>query len=177
MLHVQYTAFDGGAALRAATNGAVLEAAKSVEKEGVHNGFWAIWDLKNEFVNEWYSFSTKLLAGKGKGDGAEVSMKFGDLKQRLPFWSRQQDALEVRAVTLMSKSQTLLSGLQIPALSSVTDWDDGKIGDCFTRSCSTTETNMDWIFKTKVAIDNDVNTVEDVYLVIQYLLAGSKSHN
>ncbi len=60
LLHVRYTAYNGGAMLKAAANGAVLQAANTMEKKG--QGFWVIWDLKNDFSDEWYGFTANLLA-------------------------------------------------------------------------------------------------------------------
>ncbi|GFF58012.1 hypothetical protein IFM51744_09407 [Aspergillus udagawae] len=52
-LHVQYTSLEGGASLRAAANGAVRNALKVIDNSGTgrDNGFWATWNLKNDFVN------------------------------------------------------------------------------------------------------------------------------
>ena len=52
LLYVQYTAYEGGATLKAAANDAVRQAAKIAEKSGKEDGFWAVWDLKNDFVNQ-----------------------------------------------------------------------------------------------------------------------------
>jgi hypothetical protein len=173
LLHVQYTAHDGGATLKAAANGAVLQAARAVEVEGQSTGFWAIWDLKNEFVNQWYSFSTKL-AGRKTSGGDDISMKLGNLKDRLPFWSRRQEALQVREVTFISKSQSLVSKLEIPALVSKSAWQSGNIGSFFKRSCTATVNNLDWVIKAKTAVEQEGKPVENVYLLIHYVFAGAK---
>ncbi|TGO62495.1 hypothetical protein BCON_0019g00310 [Botryotinia convoluta] len=52
-LHIQYTAYEGGPTLRKAAKDAVLQAAQSIEAQGQHQGYWALWDLKTDFAAKW----------------------------------------------------------------------------------------------------------------------------
>ncbi|ORX93125.1 hypothetical protein BCR34DRAFT_647183, partial [Clohesyomyces aquaticus] len=135
LLHVQYSSRDGGPVLREAANDTVRKAARAIRNEGETDGFCTLWNLKNDFVNAWYGFSSRIIASKGKVDTIS-SMELGNLKDRLPFWSRKQKILEVKSVTLISKSATLVRGITVPkATGEGVKWDEGKIGDCTMRTC------------------------------------------
>ncbi|KAL2673982.1 hypothetical protein Neosp_012428 [[Neocosmospora] mangrovei] len=73
LIHIQYTAQEGGALLRATANEAVRDIAKAIKTEGTQDGFWAMFDLKNDFVNEWYGFSSRLMAAKKNGSEETTS--------------------------------------------------------------------------------------------------------
>ena len=91
-------------------------------------------------------------------------MRLGGLKDRLPFWSRQQAALDVRSINLISRSRRLLQTLVIRSVSGI--WSNSHLGIFFTRSCSTTTQDLDWMLQAQKPLDK--NSVDNVYLVIQY---------
>lgn len=114
LLHLQYTAVDGGAGLRNAARESVLQKAKEVDREGREEGFWALWDLKNDFVNEWHGLEARLKkAAKDGSAGEEVVAKLDRVKDRLPFWARQQKSLAVRAVTWVSENEELIDSVSV----------------------------------------------------------------
>ncbi|ESZ98837.1 hypothetical protein SBOR_0785 [Sclerotinia borealis F-4128] len=140
LLRVQYTAYDGGPSLRAAANEATFKVMKASGAEGQQQGFSAVFDLKNEFANEWTSFGDQLLAETADGDSP--SMKLGDLKSHLPYWSRRQDALEVRSITFLSRSQAILNRLKISGVLGDASWDTSRIADYFTKTCTASEKDL-----------------------------------
>lgn len=117
LLHIEYTAVDGGAGLRSAAEAAAKEYITKVENDGREQGFWALWDLKNDFVNEWFGFERELqgLAGRENTEKDplpdSVKMGLGVVKDRLPFWTRQQAKIEIKSVSWVSKSEKLVDGL------------------------------------------------------------------
>ncbi|KAF7936532.1 uncharacterized protein EAE97_007898 [Botrytis byssoidea] len=84
-LHIQYTAYEGVPTLRKAAKDAVVQAAQSIEAQGQHQGYWAIWDLKTDFAVKWVDFGKALL-----NPNVEATLDLGNLKDRLPFCSRHQ---------------------------------------------------------------------------------------
>ncbi|KAL1842620.1 hypothetical protein VTJ49DRAFT_4668 [Mycothermus thermophilus] len=112
VLHLQYTALEGGACLRKAANEAVRSIARATEMEGAGpEGFWGFWDLKNDFARD---------AAKKDNTAAQrpISLKLGDLKARLPFFSRRQQSLKVKSVALLSKNVKLVDALSIDGVTS-----------------------------------------------------------
>jgi hypothetical protein len=198
VMHVQYTAVDGGAGLRAAAVEAVGSAARAVQSEGSADGFWALWDLHNDFPGAWHAFASRLLAlprsapspsveggdGGAEGDAAGAAttcLRLGNLKDRLPFWSRRQKTLQVCAVSLMSKSSMLVQGVDVfgadgIALSSEVGKDE-ILGDCTLRTWSGLDAqNLDgWEVRPKKAqqlLGETETAVENVYMMIRYVFKG-----
>lgn len=168
LLHVQYTAYERGPTLRAAANGAVKQVTEALDAEGQQQGFWAIWDLKNEFANEWSSLSASLV-----GEAVGQTMNLGDLKMRLPFWSRGKVQVEAHTIILMSKSQAILNKLDIQGASTKESWTDGSVGDVFMKICGASERHLDWQIETQVVATGwSEDDIENVYLLIHYVFAG-----
>ncbi|KAK6606454.1 toxin subunit protein [Botrytis cinerea] len=107
-LHIQYTAYEGGPTLRKAAKDAVLQAAQTVEAQGQHQGYWALWDLKTDFAGKWADFEKTLLTSN-----VVATLDLGNLKDRLPFWSRHQKELQVQSFTLMSRNKSVRDRLSI----------------------------------------------------------------
>ncbi|GFF57078.1 hypothetical protein IFM46972_10688 [Aspergillus udagawae] len=177
-LHVQYTSLDGGASLRAAANGAVRKALKAIDNSGTgrDNGFWAMWNLKNDFVNEWYEFSGQLTAAREDKSAAagqrEIAMTLGDLAERLPFWARDLGQLEVRGITLVSKNVGLVDAMSVSVVPGL--WDSKSILDWRVWSRQKLEETdwKGWEFKAKAGSLKADDTVGDVYMLVRY---GKKS--
>ncbi|KAK3295313.1 uncharacterized protein B0H64DRAFT_432086 [Chaetomium fimeti] len=191
VLHVQYTASDGGACLRAAAAEAVHAAACAVQAEGRADGFWALWDLRNDFPGPWHAFASRLRPLKGVGLGVGVGeggdevavagLRLGNLKDRLPFWSRRQKALQVCTVSLLSRSAMLVQGVEVfgadgIALSSEVGQDE-ELGDCTLRTWAGLDVqNLDgWEVRPKQGqqlLGEKETVVENVYMMIRYVFKG-----
>ncbi|KAK6341644.1 hypothetical protein TWF696_008713 [Orbilia brochopaga] len=176
LLHVQYTSLDGGECLRATANDAVRSTAKAIEAEGKSQGFYAMFDLKNDFVNAWHGFSSHLLSSYKATKTAKASMELGDIKERLPFWSRSQKKLIVKSIALISSSPKLVRGISIPAATGEGPTiDESRLGDG--KSTLTVKTlsgfkqdKLDgWSLEASGAVIGEKDTgVENVYMLIQY---------
>ncbi|KAF3916292.1 hypothetical protein ABW21_db0202732 [Orbilia brochopaga] len=176
LLHVQYTSLDGGETLRATANDAVRSTAKAVEAEGRLQGFYAMFDLKNDFVNAWHGFSSQLLSSYKNTNKTKGSMELGNIKERLPFWSRSQNKLIVTSIQLISKSPKLVRGISIPtATGDGPTIDESRIGD---GKSSMTAKKMSgfkqdkldgWTLEASDSVLGDKDTgVENVYMLVQY---------
>lgn len=175
LIHIQYTAQEGGALLRAVANEAVRNTAKAIKTEGTQDGFWAMFDLKNDFINEWYGFSSRLVAAKkSSSDETTSKMELGNLKDRLPFWSRQQAKLEVRDIVWVSQNSKLINGI---SLEDVSKPDDGSIktetlGRCTTATWRDLHVrSLDkWAVEASSSVlDENDETVDNVYMLIHYV--------
>ncbi|KAK3392359.1 hypothetical protein B0T20DRAFT_472192 [Sordaria brevicollis] len=180
LLHVQYTALEGGACLRAVANESVRAAIRNVaqSESGQKTGLFAMFDLKNDFVNEWYGFSSRLEAAKAKGGASEeVAMMLGDVGERLPFWTRNQGVVEVRGVTLISQDVGFVDGMVLSAVAVGGGTPEaGKVGTWRARTWSgLTVTDLKgW----KVTGKSDLlkgDKVENVYMLVRYVLGTSQA--
>ncbi|TEY75128.1 hypothetical protein BOTCAL_0065g00300 [Botryotinia calthae] len=169
-LHIQYTAYEGGPTLRKAAKDAVVQAAQTIEAQGQHQGYWALWDLKTDFAGKWADFEKTLIT-----PDVEATLDLGNLKDRLPFWSRHQKELQVQSFTLMSRNKNVRDRLSIsvdPNSPAYNGTDGIYSGDLFTRQCEMTEKNLNWKLKAKAAPLATVAS-ENVYLFIRYFYVGS----
>ena len=132
-------------------------------------------DLKNDFVNEWYGFSSRLIAAKKNSSEETTSkMELGNLKDRLPFWSRQQAKLEIRDIVWISQSSKLVNGLSVQGVGKP---DDGSIkaealGKCTTATWKDLHVrSLDkWAVEASTSVlDENDETVDNIYMLIHYV--------
>ncbi|KAM0166214.1 hypothetical protein ACHAQE_001575 [Botrytis cinerea] len=175
LLHVQYTAYEGGPSLRAAANQATLQVMKATGAEGQQQGFSAIFDLKHEFADDWKSFGDQL-ASQTADSNDTPSMKLGDLKKKLPYWSQRQDALKVQNITFITHSQELRDRLDIESSTGDRTWNGSKIGDYYVKSSTTcSDTSLNWIIQGGTSPTKwDKKNFENAFLLIQYVFTGTK---
>ncbi|KAJ3456455.1 hypothetical protein MRS44_016478 [Fusarium solani] len=175
LIHVQYTAQEGGALLRATANEAVRNTAKAIKTEGTQDGFWAMLDLKNDFVNEWYGFSSSLIAAKKNSSEETTSkMELGNLKDRLPFWSRQQAKLEIRDIVWISQSSKLVNRLSVQGVNRPNDGSikTEALGKCTTATWKDLPVrSLDkWAVEASTSVLNENDeTVDNIYMLIHYV--------
>ncbi|ETS87119.1 hypothetical protein PFICI_00947 [Pestalotiopsis fici W106-1] len=185
LLHVQYTSLDGGELLKSAAESAVKSMIAGVESEGRTRGFFAMFDLRNDFVNAWHSFQTGMLAssrvgGKASGtlqlDGGGGGVK-GGLKSRLPHWSRSQPRLVVKTVMLACRNAKLVRGMTIPdVVGEQPTVDETRIGTGSTSVMLRTfgELSVDnldgWTLKASgVPLGDKVDRLDNIYMLIEYV--------
>jgi hypothetical protein len=131
VLRVQYTASDGGARLRSFANVTVSNAIKAVTDSPAarKDGLWAMLDLRTDYSNEWYGFAKRMVAGaNGDAANANVSLQLGNVRDRLPFWARNEPALKIKSVTLVGKDAKVLGSIKISACAGTTVNEGDKVG-------------------------------------------------
>ncbi|KAJ5713548.1 uncharacterized protein N7483_010729 [Penicillium malachiteum] len=167
-LHIQYTSLDGGACLRGAANGAV----RSALNTGHENGFWAMWNLKNDFVNEWYDFSTQIAAARenrsASTEDSNITMTLGDLEERLPFWAKRIGKLEARGITFVTKHKGLLDALTVSVAEGTSE--STEILDWQVRSYKNLQEKnwKNWTIAVQTNSLNQEDEVGDVYILVLY---------
>lgn len=60
MLHVRYTALEGGPLLKNAANESVRNFSTKIDEVSAEHGLVTFFDLKNDFSNQWYTFQAEL---------------------------------------------------------------------------------------------------------------------
>ncbi|KAL7935827.1 hypothetical protein V8C35DRAFT_298338 [Trichoderma chlorosporum] len=174
VLHIQYTAKEGGANLRHAARETVRKISQVTEIKGRDEGFWALWDLKNDFSSEWYQFKSKLLAAK-KSNAAAADMQLGNLKDKLPFPARQKAKLKVHNIVWASHNSLLVAGIQVKGISKPgkENIKTGSIGEnCSMKTWSGLQnvTNLSgWELSVPTtALGDKDDDIENVYMLIRY---------
>ncbi|MEO5997026.1 MAG: hypothetical protein ABIN89_09820, partial [Chitinophagaceae bacterium] len=82
ILHCGYTSKYGGDKLKKIANDSVTEYIKTIDELSQREGLFALFDVKNDFPNEWYKALVLPL-----GIGGRV-MELGNLSQKLPFFTK-----------------------------------------------------------------------------------------
>ena len=82
VIHVRYTALDGGDKLRAPAENSVKDFINGAVELSRNEGLFALFDLRHDFPNEWYK-STQPPPG-----ATERVVVLGDVFERLPIITR-----------------------------------------------------------------------------------------
>ena len=100
VMHMRYTALDGGDKLRAPAEASVKHFVSNAVDLSQGEGLFALFDLRHDFPNEWYK-STQPLAG-----ATERVIALGNVFERLPVFtkSRKIQAADVYLFTTAAPS-------------------------------------------------------------------------
>ncbi|KAI0967775.1 hypothetical protein F4678DRAFT_482800 [Xylaria arbuscula] len=172
VLHVRYTANDGGSALRNAANKSVKEYLKEVQAatdSDASSGAYALLEVRNDFANEWRQM---LVTGSGK-------IALGNLKNRLPFWAQGQDVYICRVALIVQKSPTKnwIAGVKLKATRGDQDIEleegDVDFGENLTVLLNKNPLNEsvdgDWELGLDAAVfDEAFFRASDIYVVVKY---------
>ncbi|KAL8903376.1 MAG: hypothetical protein Q9207_003967 [Kuettlingeria erythrocarpa] len=115
VLHLRFTAMDGGAALRDAANQAVKAFTTEVAAaEEVDGGLFAWFDLRNDFCNEWFEMMKR-------SGGGKRHIRLPRIAERLPFWTKgKRPTIRRMAVMLAKPSDTWAAAVSMAVLSQTT---------------------------------------------------------
>ncbi|MFC9585845.1 neuraminidase-like domain-containing protein [Streptomyces yangpuensis] len=97
VIHLQYTAREGGGLLRAKALEDIDKTLSSVALAGSRNGLYRVLDLKREFPNEFHRF----LHPANPTDDQVIEL--GDLTDRLPSFTRAFGTKKVRGVEVAAR--------------------------------------------------------------------------
>lgn len=175
MLHIQYTALDGGAVFASAANASVRQISRGIVSKGASDGYCGFFDLKNDFPNSWHRFSSTLLANKGKDEKCQLDL--GNVKDRLPFFSRRAKGLKMQSISLISKHALLLRTCNIETIANFNGEtkdgvDERKLNTHVMRSRTNVnkELSGDWTLEASAnAIEKEAKEIGTIYLLVQYI--------
>ena len=91
VMRLRYTSVDGGDKLKGPAAGSVQDYIKSVEDLIREEGLFAVFDLKNDFPNEWYS------ANHPPADAKERVLTIEKLNEKLPIFTKGRLAKDILA--------------------------------------------------------------------------------
>ncbi len=103
IVHVRYTAVEGGDKLKKPATDSVLAYIKSVEDLSRDEGLFAAFDLKHDFPTEWYK------AMNPPAGSTERVMMLNNLSERLPIFTKGRDPKKIQATDLYLFAPTKLS--------------------------------------------------------------------
>jgi hypothetical protein len=122
VLHLRYTAVNGGPLLKRAAAGAVESLRNKVEGLGARDGFWGFLEARHDLAFEWSTFKSVLSQTSIK---RTASLDLSSLASRLPFWARAANVrIESLTVAMSTQDVTIQNDLSIEALGVVKDTGD-----------------------------------------------------
>jgi len=163
IIHLRYTAIDGGDKLQQAATGFIANYIKSVEELSKEEGLFAVFDLRHDFPNEWYK-ATHPVSG-----ATERIMVLDNLIDRLPVFTKGRDANKIQAtdVYLFTPSTLAATSLTITADSGDLSFIDGPPVESLKSYVSQNVNKMSgWQLQI-----NDTNTsLEKLWMIVRYVL-------
>jgi hypothetical protein len=103
ILHVRYTAVDGGDKLKRSAEDSVQEYIKSVEDLGRQEGLFVAFDLQHDFPNEWYK------AMQPSTGATERLLTLNNLYERLPMFTKGRPPMKIQATDVYVFTPAALS--------------------------------------------------------------------
>jgi hypothetical protein len=176
VMHLRYTALDGGDKLRSVAADWVKEYIKSVDELSREEGLFAFFDLRHDFPNEWYKANNSL-------DGTTPwAMSLGDVFDRLPFFTKRATSKHINATDLYLFSSSMLSNTNAITLVQGTDPnsqsiqlnpgpDVGKAVKQFVNNDLGPIPMINW----QLTISNVTTPLEQLWLVTRYTSDLSQS--
>jgi hypothetical protein len=165
VVHVRYTAIDGGDKLKKSASDSVMAYIKSVEELSREEGLFAAFDLKHEFSSEWHK------AMNPPAGSTERVIILDKLNERLPIFTKGRDAKKILATDVyLYKPKTLKSAIKL-IQSDNTESDFGSPQDIGEMSSSVIHNDngipMD---KWQVKIQDLNPSIDKLWLVVRYIL-------
>ncbi|KAF5723685.1 toxin subunit [Fusarium mundagurra] len=173
ILHVRYTAVDGGPLLRSAANQAVKTFRSRVEglsSEGP--GLFAMFDLKNDLSNAWYAFRS------GLASKTIAELDLSGIKDRFPYWALGKTIIITSLSLVVSgkvtKSMLVQESFSITALGKGKAWDPVPLGNAMMLTLSPlniklNDPELEWILKVSNG-GGDFTALENLVLVLRYAI-------
>jgi hypothetical protein len=167
VLHLRYTALDGGDKLRSVAADSVKEYVKSIDDLSQDEGLFAFFDLRHDFPNEWYKATNP-------PDGATARvMTLGDVYERLPFFTKGTPPAKILATdvylftssALSSGNVTLVQGAD-PNSQSFTFGDGPQAGTMKSFVANDVGQMSGW----QLTINDMTTPLDQLWLVARYTL-------
>jgi hypothetical protein len=162
VVHVRYTAVEGGDKLKKPAADSVTAYIKSIEELSREEGLFAAFDLKHEFSSEWHK------AMNPPAGSTERVMMLNNLNERLPIFTKGRDAKKILATDLYLYSSTKISASLIQDAEALIPFDAGPVVGKL-KSFGIKDNNLpmnNW----KIKIQDPETELDKLWLVIRYVL-------
>ena len=111
ILHIRYTARDGGEVLRAKCTDKLAEVLSAIERASNETGLVRLFSLRQEFPTEWH----RLISGTNPNVAGDLQQSFVITKNRFPFLFGQRE-IKISAVDLYAVPKSDAASPEFPAL-------------------------------------------------------------
>jgi hypothetical protein len=166
IVHIRYTAVEGGDKLKKPAAESVMAYIKSVEELSREEGLFAAFDLKHEFSSEWHK------AMNPPTGSTERVIILDKLNERLPIFAKGKDPKKILATEVYLYKPKTLKSLAIKLIqSNNTESDFGSPQDIGEMSSSVIhDDNGIPMDKWQVKIQDLTTSIDKLWLVLRYVL-------
>jgi len=161
VLRLRYTSVDGGDKLKKPASDWVLDYIKSVKELSQTEGLFAVFDLKNDFPNEWYD------ANHPSAGATERLLTIDKLYEKLPIFTKGREPAKIQATDVYLFVSGSLLATMITATQGGVDFEftDGLSEGSFVAK--NVYAAMD---RLQLKIKDTNTTIEKIWLVERYVL-------
>lgn len=170
VVHLRYTAMEGGESLKKAAFDAVMTYLQSVEDLGQQEGLFSIIDLQHDLPTEWHK------AMQMKASGQIHSLDLKNVKDFLPYFARMQNGkerdiskIEVKDIWLIHQSELSDGdwGLKIGEATPIPFGKGTTFGNTTVSVLNTQELKlMNWT----LSINKADKTISKAHLLLRFIL-------
>ncbi len=162
IVHIRYTALEGGDKLKKPAAESVMAYIKSVEELSRDEGLFAAFDLKHDFPNEWYK------AMNPPAGSTERVLMLNNLNERLPIFTKGKDPKQIQAIDVYLVTPTKLSASLMQDTEMIPFIDGSPVGETM-KAFVIKDNNLpmnSWQLKIQ-----DVKTkIDKLWLLVRYVL-------
>ncbi len=156
ILHINYTARDGGADFKTAANKSVRNFLSGIAGEAKSNGLYQVYDLKREFPNQWHAFLYP------PNNTSDQVLLLENLRDRLPYFTKGFKQMEVSHIEMVALSPS-------PEVGSLLATTSGN----FVAEMIASDT---WKIQIRFNGEGDIkslppDTTEELFLIIKYTVS------
>jgi hypothetical protein len=164
VMRLRYTSVDGGDKLKAPAAGSVQDYIKSVEELSREEGLFAVFDLKNDFPNEWYA------ANHPPAGATERVLSIDKLNEKLPIFTKgrlPKNILATNIYLFVSGSIPLTSIAAIQSAVEVTFTPGKTVGTMRSLVANDADAPMGDL---KIKIQDTKTVIDKMWLLERYIL-------
>jgi Tc toxin complex TcA C-terminal TcB-binding domain len=166
VLHIRYTALEGGDKLKVPAAESVQGYIKSVEEFSRQEGLFAAFDLKHDFPSEWYK------AMQPPSGSTERVLILNNLNERLPIFTKGRNPKNIQATDVYLFKPQALKSVPIKLIQSDNETDFGSPQNVGTMVSSAIHAadNAIPIDNWQVKIQDVKTEVDKLWLIVRYIL-------
>jgi len=177
VIRLRYTSVDGGDKLKAPAAGSVQDYITSVEELSREEGLFAVFDLKNDFPNEWHN------ANHPPAGATERVLIIDKLNEKLPVFTKGRDAkdIQVKEIYVFASGAPKASNFHLSKLlikatqggNDITFSDDKTIGTMQSLVGDGMNSAMDSL---QIKLGDTTTTIDKMWLLERYVLPETRRH-
>jgi Tc toxin complex TcA C-terminal TcB-binding domain/Neuraminidase-like domain len=168
IVHIRYTAVEGGDKLKKAAEDSVKAYIESVVELSQEEGLFAFFDLKHDFPSEWYK------AMNPPADATKRVLMLNNLRDRLPIFTKGAQPKDIKATNVHLFAPQELKNVVFKLTQAGNDTDFGSgvgVGEMSQFVIDGGDNNAIPMDNWQLKIENGTTEIEKLWLLVRYTFA------